>query len=195
MIKLELEKMLEAGFGALGVDFSKREYFENIKMGAEVDDSLVGEMKPWHDAEGFVDYLMNVTEYQLDSEFEGLFFRRAARNCRGFHISYEVVSVEHLQAYEKEADRIIREDKIEEQAIWIGDLQKDTLMGLIIGGYPEMPKNFVTVDYLGNPEDLEQYLISMHKDPATMLAPISRLTDRAVPPEEVCKALFGFLRA
>jgi hypothetical protein len=129
MEQLELEKLLEAGFYALGVEFSRRKYGEEIRVASEVDDQFedmsVKKARPKKDDPKYLAKRL-LAEFGLTKSYNKLtedqrhvyeesvpFFKRKAETLDGmFSLDYCVYSTKTLDNYEAHADELIEQRKI-----------------------------------------------------------------------------------
>ncbi|MBW2981699.1 hypothetical protein KY343_02355 [Candidatus Woesearchaeota archaeon] len=170
MKQLELEKLLEAGFYALGVEFSRRKYGEEIRVASEVDDQF--EETSVKEAErknasfktpeggllaalGLYAGRDELTEDQKHVFDEAVpFFKRKAEILDGaFIVDYRVYAEETMDNYEPNADEIIRDGKIlgEMIDVHLNVPGKELMLASIttyFDGYPEQEDDtFVRIVY------------------------------------------------
>lgn len=114
MIRLELEALLEGGLYALGAELGQREYQEQIRLRAQVDDNS-RPRRPLEEFTGF-DRLNEVVKwsyYQLAVEAGPYFFIRQSKPRNGLTVEYLVrPTIEGVDEYEPRADEIVRNRRI-----------------------------------------------------------------------------------
>jgi len=170
MEQLELEKLLEAGFYALGVEFSRRRYGEEIRVASEVDDQF-GETSvkeaerknaSFKTPEGGLLAALGLyagrdelteDQKQVFDEAVPFFKRKAQLLDSAFIVDYRVYAAETLDNYEPNADKIIRGGKIlcEMIDIHMNVPGKELMLASITTYFDDYPKQeddtFVRVVY------------------------------------------------
>ena len=195
MLKLELEKLLEAGFYALEVEFGRRIYGEEFITGATVDDAIEPisredmekSLKPY--PETMDDLIEESLKLRELSGSQGLgyhgkppFFVRQSVVHNEFYIIYTAESTEEVNSYEKEADRLIREGKILEEMIIIRTTDPEGPMACFIcSRFPKPPTVTSRADSINGLDPLKmEKLVGLNGTPYN--------------PQEVYQAIMDFMR-
>jgi len=200
MEQLELERLLEAGFYALGVEFSSRMYGEEIKLGSEIDDQTgpisiqdvkeLQEKAKSPEERCLIDlHLMDALSNPQKDVYKNLipFFRRRSDLFDELFVIYQVFSEEELSDYESNADRIIKEGKIASEHI------------IIINSINQLVANLDINRSCGKISDAcagPDYGYEWAKDPEIKewFDIIKRLEGKPYDPKEVYKAVMDFIK-
>lgn len=195
MLKTDLEGLLEAGFHALGIKFLRRIYGEEVYAGASVDDSFedVKSDDVWADEKAEQglhfchDLLQTSDQYDVKYDMVPFFKRRTKKGYNGFIIEYEVVSSEKLPVYENEADRLIREGKIECEGINIRDIDGDSLLEI------KIPADGL-VNTIGFKDVvIREYFDNNDMDGSGKIAILNQIRGKEVTTDTIYKAVIDFI--
>ncbi|GEM_PF-6823233 len=190
MLKTKLESLLETGFSELGVEFGRREYGEEIELGATVDDTVrpvsVNNIKERISkaSTGEERFIAGFSNYDL-SEYQNAvlrdavpFFRRSVL-CNGFKIVYNAVVNKRYDVYEPIADSLIPEVSLEVVEIsWKGNSVADLHLG----------REVEVMVYVS--DNLAKY----SSDVSARLPFLMSVDFHKYVPEEVSEAVISFLR-
>lgn len=190
MLKTKLESLLETGFSGLGVVLGRREYCEEIMLGASVDDTVrpisVKEVRERIDnvkneEERFIASFSNydLSEYQNAVLRDTVPFFRRSVLCNGFKVVYNAVVSKRYAAYEPIADSLISEISLEViELSWKGNSVADLHLGREVEVHIYISDNLAKYS-----RDINERL------------PFLRQVDfHKYNPVEVCEAVMKFLR-
>jgi hypothetical protein len=199
MIKLDLEKFLEAGFYAMKIPFSERQYGEDIRLGSQVDDTLTGDTVEGRkkEAKGAISneerLVLNIfAAGELTKEQGYVFsdtvpvFRRIAE-AHDIKVIYDLITGEKHDEYRPVADELISEGKADQESVEI--LIRDMpVVKILVGSHPNMVIPGV------NPESDKAQAI-LGKMITNRLKDLQALHDQDYDPWKVYSAVMDFLRA
>lgn len=202
MEKLPLELLLECGIKNLGSGLGRREYFEEIAVGALIDNLFTGFSaekaerikKEIGGVEGAIVSLAScpLTENQLLAAYSPfLMFRRRSGVCKGFLVEYNVFSTIRLREYESVVDESIRSGSVDHETVYIksADCSRLEVDLCISGGIKSQKRVEVISDMRLLESDLFSRLFKIR------LLDLVALDKERYNPDQVSKAIFNLLES
>ena len=189
MIKAPLEEELEKGLATLGFQLGEREYIEDIRFGAQIDD--IERQKPNPGIERFFWYL-RASEHQKLSASDTLIFRRLA-NIGNLNIEYMIWGINDGETAKPAISEIIKKMEYDEEGISIS--RKGEESGLItLGTRTDKPIGVCDLFIKMTEDNFMMHHPNFPKYKDGMIKIYQKLNNKLIPQKEVASTVIDFLK-